>query len=183
MRSFTFVSAFFTQALVQAATISNNARCGASYGDATCLGSSWGSCCSKYNFCGSTEAYCSVEQGCQSRFGTCTRLSTGGTTGDLAVSKTGNCGEKSGQTCLNSVFGNCCSQYGYCGSSNLYCAQSSGCQSKYGRCDATLTSSRATSITRSSSPAASPTQLVSTNARCGAGFSGRTCKGEIHADK
>lgn len=176
MRSFTLVSAFCMLALVQAATISKNARCGASYGDATCLGSSWGSCCSKYNFCGSTEAYCSVEQGCQSGFGTCTGLSTGGTTTGLAVSKNGNCGEKSGQTCLNSMFGNCCSQYGYCGNSNLYCAQSSGCQVKYGKCDATST-------TRSSSPAASPTQLVSTDARCGAGFGGQTCKGEFHADK
>jgi hypothetical protein len=177
MRSFTLISTFYTLALVHAATISKNARCGASFAGATCLGSSWGSCCSKYNFCGSTDAYCPTEQGCQTGFGTCAGQSTGEKPKVLAVSKNGNCGEKSGQTCINSVFGNCCSQYGYCGSSNSYCAQSRGCQSKYGKCDATSTASGATSTPQSSSPVAPTKQLVSTDARCGAGFSGQTCKG------
>jgi hypothetical protein len=83
-------------------------------------------------------------------------------------------------TCQNSVFGNCCSQYGYCGKTTAYCG--SGCQSKFGTCsNGVLSSTRSSSpssSTRTSSASPSlPTQPVSSNARCGAGFGGQTCKG------
>lgn len=35
----------------------------------TCQGSTYGNCCSRYNFCGSTSEYCGT--GCQTGFGSC----------------------------------------------------------------------------------------------------------------
>jgi hypothetical protein len=35
-------------------------------------------------------------------------------------------------TCQGSIFGNCCSQYGWCGSTVDYCG--AGCQSNFGTC-------------------------------------------------
>ncbi|KAK6612567.1 glucooligosaccharide oxidase [Botrytis cinerea] len=46
--------------------VSTDASCGNGY---TCKGSSFGSCCSRYGWCGSTSTYCGT--GCQSGFGTC----------------------------------------------------------------------------------------------------------------
>ncbi|KAF3391643.1 WSC domain-containing protein [Penicillium rolfsii] len=40
-------------------------------------------------------------------------------------------------TCAGSAFGNCCSQFGWCGSSTDYCG--SGCQSNYGNCGVSTT--------------------------------------------
>jgi hypothetical protein len=37
-----------------------------------------------------------------------------------AVSSDGSCGGSDGNTCQGSSFGNCCSQYGYCGSAAAY---------------------------------------------------------------
>ncbi|OAL44264.1 hypothetical protein IQ07DRAFT_481616, partial [Pyrenochaeta sp. DS3sAY3a] len=49
------------------------------------------------------------------------------------VSVDGSCGATGGgQTCGGSVFGNCCSEYGYCGSTDIYCG--TGCQSGFGTC-------------------------------------------------
>ncbi|KAN0099344.1 carbohydrate-binding module family 18 [Hyaloscypha variabilis] len=47
----------------------------------------------------------------------------------------GSCGGTGGKTCLGSTFGNCCSQYGYCGSQPLYCSPVLGCNAQYGTCD------------------------------------------------
>ncbi|KAI1432733.1 carbohydrate-binding module family 18 [Xylaria sp. CBS 124048] len=56
--------------------------------------------------------------------------SSGGTkpTGTLQPSVDGTCGN--GFTCDGSAYGNCCSQYGFCGSSDDYCL--AGCQTKFG---------------------------------------------------
>ncbi|KAK2609422.1 hypothetical protein N8I77_002919 [Diaporthe amygdali] len=51
---------------------------------------------------------------------------------DNKVSTDGNCGGTTAQTCQGSTFGNCCSQYGYCGSTSVYCG--TGCQSSFGTC-------------------------------------------------
>jgi hypothetical protein len=48
--------------------ISIDATCG-SVSNHTCLGSAFGSCCSQWNWCGITDAYCG--QGCQLGYGTC----------------------------------------------------------------------------------------------------------------
>jgi hypothetical protein len=51
------------------------------------------------------------------------------------TSTDGSCGGTGGKTCLGSTFGNCCSQYGYCGSQPLYCSPVLGCNAQYGTCD------------------------------------------------
>ncbi|KAI1113769.1 glycosyl hydrolase family 61-domain-containing protein [Nemania sp. NC0429] len=50
----------------------------------------------------------------------------------LAVSADGTCGGSSGFTCQGSVYGDCCSPKGWCGSSLPYC--STGCQAQFGTC-------------------------------------------------
>ncbi|KAI1330107.1 glycosyl hydrolase family 61-domain-containing protein [Xylariaceae sp. FL0255] len=44
----------------------------------------------------------------------------------------GTCGGSTGYSCLNSVWGNCCSSSGFCGSTSYYC--NTGCQSEFGSC-------------------------------------------------
>jgi hypothetical protein len=69
------------------------------------------------------------------------------------------------------------------GSTDAYCGQ--GCQPGFGSCKVAAVSSRASSgFATSTIPAATPsrsatppTQPVSKNARCGAGFGGQTCEG------
>jgi peptidoglycan/xylan/chitin deacetylase (PgdA/CDA1 family) len=117
--------------------VSLDGTCGGSSGY-TCQGSSFGDCCSQYGWCGSTTNYC--DTGCQSEFGTCgssgtatTTTSSSGSSSTLAVSLDGTCGGTSGNTCQGSTFGDCCSQYGWCGSTSAYC--SDGCQTSSGTCN------------------------------------------------
>ena len=52
--------------------------------------------------------------------------------GPMPISTDGSCGD--GTTCQGSEFGDCCSQYGWCGSSVDYCGE--GCQPEFGSgCD------------------------------------------------
>ncbi|KAK4224634.1 hypothetical protein QBC38DRAFT_511620 [Podospora fimiseda] len=51
-------------------------------------------------------------------------------TSGLKVSTDGNCG--SGVTCQGSAFGNCCSAYGFCGSTSDHCL--GNCQAAFGSC-------------------------------------------------
>ncbi|KAF2135900.1 carbohydrate-binding module family 18 protein, partial [Aplosporella prunicola CBS 121167] len=48
-------------------------------------------------------------------------------------SQDGTCGGSLGYTCVGSLFGDCCSQYGFCGSTSAYCQE--GCQASHGVCD------------------------------------------------
>lgn len=66
-----------------AATISKDATCGGT-NKYTCLGSTFGNCCSSAGWCGSTSAYCGT--GCQSSFGNCG--SNGASTTATSSSKT-----------------------------------------------------------------------------------------------
>ncbi|KAI4097029.1 MAG: hypothetical protein L6R37_006865 [Teloschistes peruensis] len=61
--------AFPAEQLNRRANVSPDATCGGSTGN-TCLGSSFGNCCSKNGWCGSTAAYCG--DGCQPGAGSCT---------------------------------------------------------------------------------------------------------------
>ncbi|KAK3060740.1 hypothetical protein LTS18_007790, partial [Coniosporium uncinatum] len=66
----------------------------------------------------------------------------------------GSCGPANGFTCLGSSFGNCCSEYGWCGRTDLYCGD--GCQSEFGTCEGVPVSSTtptAPSSTKSTSSA------------------------------
>ncbi|KAH8901135.1 glycoside hydrolase/deacetylase [Thozetella sp. PMI_491] len=58
--------------------------------------------------------------------------------GGAGASPNGHCGSNNGgYTCAGTSFGRCCSQFGYCGTSDLFCG--SGCQSGYGSCGITPT--------------------------------------------
>ncbi|KAF4774730.1 polysaccharide deacetylase [Colletotrichum scovillei] len=61
-----------------------------------------------------------------------TRTSSSSVPASTNVSPDQTCGGTTGYTCLNSAFGNCCSYYGFCGSSLTYCG--TGCQSGFGSC-------------------------------------------------
>ncbi|KAF2773812.1 hypothetical protein EJ03DRAFT_370678 [Teratosphaeria nubilosa] len=57
---------------------------------------------------------------------------------DLPVSTDGTCGASAQTVCKGSVFGDCCSAYGYCGNTTDFCSVTAGCLWQYGRCqDAT----------------------------------------------
>jgi hypothetical protein len=78
-------------------------------------------------------------------------------------------------------------QYGWCGSTDLYCGK--GCNAKFGKCNqATIASSIRSSVKSSSSiRASSPTDIpstlpVSSDARCGSSFGGKTCLGSRWGD-
>ncbi|KAG9228464.1 hypothetical protein BJ875DRAFT_477396 [Amylocarpus encephaloides] len=90
----------------------------------SCSGSTFGDCCSRNNFCGSSPAYCSVDQGCQGQFGTCAK--------SQKVSTDGICGPD--VTCQGSIYGNCCSGHNFCGTSDEYCKPANGCQLASGIC-------------------------------------------------
>lgn len=106
---------------------STDGNCGSnSDTDATCLGSTYGDCCSSKGYCGDTSAYCA--EGCQLEFGECNDGSV------QTISTTGSCGSTltSNVTCLGSTYGDCCSGKGYCGGNSNYCG--SECQSGFGNC-------------------------------------------------
>jgi len=96
--------------------VSTNGKCGAEDGKCPT-----GKCCSKYGYCGTSEKHCGT--GCQSEFGQC-----GNINGIIPVSTNGKCGEADGR-CPN---GQCCSKYGYCGTTDKHCDK--GCQSEFGQC-------------------------------------------------
>ncbi|KAJ4992476.1 Chitin deacetylase-like protein 9 [Stagonosporopsis vannaccii] len=144
--------------------ISTDGSCGGTSGF-TCSGSAFGDCCSEYGWCGSTSIYCDagcnpafgtcggvssapVEPSSTpgpepttstleppSSFTTLTRTSSATPSPTGAVSTTGQCGGDSGLTCLGSEFGDCCSQYGYCGGETAFCG--TGCNPLFGSCTPT----------------------------------------------
>jgi len=109
--------------------ISTNGECGKGKGKCPA-----GKCCSKYGYCGTSDKHCKA--GCQSEFGTCK------TNEDDKISTNGECGKGKGKC----PAGECCSKYGYCGTSDKHCK--TGCQSEFGTCK-------------------SSSEKISTNGRCG----------------
>ncbi|KAF2203411.1 glycoside hydrolase/deacetylase [Delitschia confertaspora ATCC 74209] len=158
-----------------ATRVSTDAMCGSNNGGATCRGSTFGDCCSVAGWCGSSSVYCG--DGCQSGYGTCGSnsissaqpSSTAPPASTNVVSTDGTCG--AGKTCQGSVFGNCCSQYGYCGTTTDHCG--TGCQPALGTCGGSQPVSSVKPTTTSVAAPAS-TLIVSTDGNCGAG---KTCKG------
>ncbi|KAL6709250.1 hypothetical protein ACN47E_001657 [Coniothyrium glycines] len=88
------------------------------------------------------------------------------------------CGPKAGnQKCRQNK---CCSQYGWCGTTNAYCRATSGCQPLFGRCTGAVPAPPSPSPSSSSPPVTQPANaLISKDGRCGSAFGGRTCKGSI----
>ncbi|KAL3709003.1 hypothetical protein TMatcc_002792 [Talaromyces marneffei ATCC 18224] len=77
--------------------ISTDGSCGLGV---TCIGSTFGSCCSPTGQC----------------------TNDCGSPGNSTVSTDGSCGPNNGfRTCPGSGFGDCCSIYGYCGNSTQFC--------------------------------------------------------------
>lgn len=80
--SLTFVSACLAiplsegglHASFQKRTVTPDATCGGSKGY-TCLGSTFGNCCSANGWCGATTAYCDAGS-CQTKYGSCTGSTT-----------------------------------------------------------------------------------------------------------
>ena len=149
-------------------SVSRDGTCGQSSG-LTCQGSTFGSCCSASNYCGSSPSYCGI--GCQSGFGTCGSSSTSTasppsttTNPALKASVDGTCGGPKGETCQGSPFGNCCSKSGWCGSTDGYCGN--GCQAGFGACGSGSTTP----------PPTKPPMKISTNGSCG-GSTGFICEG------
>ncbi|PVH92943.1 carbohydrate-binding module family 18 [Periconia macrospinosa] len=96
------------------------------------------------------------------------------------VSTDGTCGGSTQYTCLNSAFGNCCSQYGWCGNTDGHCK--TGCNPAFGSCAGT---NPPTSTIRPSSSSSTPrptaTAKVSMDGTCG-GNNGYTCAGSSFGD-
>lgn len=117
----------------------------------------------------STMDYCG--KGCQIQFGHCQK-----TQGE--ISPDGTCGGTTGFTCKGSVYGDCCSQYHFCGSSEDYCG--TGCDSGFGDCSISNTADGTNQTTATNhyhtpratiQPEACPTLNGSTYATsCGAEF-------------
>ncbi|KAL6703257.1 hypothetical protein ACN47E_010045 [Coniothyrium glycines] len=160
-------------AATNAAGVTTDARCGSN--GKTCLGSKWGSCCSQYDYCGSTEAYCDTNRGCQSGFGSCNGVPSSprpssGSTPAQPVSKNARCGVGfGGSTCLGSKWGDCCSQYSYCGSTDDYCAVEKSCQTAYGRCKTKPSNSirSFSTVVISRSPSLSPSLSIARSSSTG----------------
>ncbi|KAF2135307.1 carbohydrate-binding module family 18 protein, partial [Aplosporella prunicola CBS 121167] len=52
-----------------------------------------------------------------------------------SVSPNGKCDNNNGgYTCKGSVFGNCCSESGWCGDTDAHCGTGHGCQPEFGDC-------------------------------------------------
>lgn len=51
---------------------------------------------------------------------------------ELSISLDGRCGGRTGQTCVGSSFGDCCSKKGRCGRKTRHCT--CGCQKEFGKC-------------------------------------------------
>ncbi|KAF3037815.1 hypothetical protein E8E12_006794 [Didymella heteroderae] len=151
--------------------VSNNGECGSASGQ-TCIGSTFGSCCSSYGYCGRTDIYCFSTEGCQSGYGECTTppsvssTSPASPTSTEKVSLDGTCGGDNGYVCPGSGLGDCCSPYGWCGSSNSHCG--AGCQNAFGVCSGPTPTGTA--------PLPTSTLKVSLNGACG-GNTGQTCSG------
>ncbi|KAF2178301.1 carbohydrate-binding module family 18 protein, partial [Zopfia rhizophila CBS 207.26] len=154
--------------------VSLDGSCGGQTGQ-TCLGSTFGDCCSAYGWCGSTDLYCQATEGCQLGFGECIAPSPVSSsalpTSTVKVSTDGTCGGDSGFVCTGSGFGDCCSPYGWCGSGSGHCG--AGCQTPFGTCNSSPTTLATVTGT---APQPSSTLKVSLNGECG-GTTGQTCLG------
>ncbi|KAH7095484.1 hypothetical protein FB567DRAFT_460408 [Paraphoma chrysanthemicola] len=130
-------------------------------------------CCSSAGWCGRSSDHCGT--GCNPLFGKCgtqpsisASVSVSQTsaapqpTVSLPTSTDGDCGANAGKTCkgffLGGVKAECCSEYGYCGNTDVYCG--TGCNPYYGDCGSSSSSSSA-SMSQASSTSHSEVQTPS----------------------
>ncbi|KAH7068140.1 hypothetical protein BKA63DRAFT_581476 [Paraphoma chrysanthemicola] len=90
-------------------------RCGPDNYDWICGDSAFGKCCGVYGWCGNSIDHCAPGN-CHS--GDCDQT-LGGPSTD------GSCGPNfpGDKICAGAKFGKCCSNYGYCGDSDIYCGK------------------------------------------------------------
>jgi len=101
-------------------------------------------CCNKDGKCGISAEDCSVNTGCQGRYGIClTNTLNSTSTTKSVINSSGNkigqpCGKNSGSCIVKGYDGHtyehisCCSKEGICGLSNDHCGN--GCQNEFGAC-------------------------------------------------
>jgi len=97
---------------------------------------------------------------------------TSTTTSKTKETVKGRCGKDYGNGKCPS--GECCSKYGYCGKSDDHCKISRGCQSEFGQCQSSLTTTKTTVKKTTTKSSSLPT---STNGKCG-GKDGKCPSGE-----
>ncbi|ORX63257.1 hypothetical protein BCR32DRAFT_298491 [Anaeromyces robustus] len=184
--------------------VSTDGKCGSNGNGTVCPNNQ---CCSKYGYCGTTSDYCGT--GCQSAFGKCNGTKSATTTKKTTtttkkvttttkktttttkkanatngkVSTDGKCGSNgNGTICPNNQ---CCSKYGYCGTTSEYCG--TGCQSAFGKCNGTksntttkktTTTKKATTTkktTKKTTTTKKPASTVSTDGKCGSKGGNKVC--------
>lgn len=99
--------------------------CGPASGGNSC---SDGMCCSRWGWCGTSSAYCSVQE-CLVGYGACDATAESQPTPTPLPLSEYECGINNGRSCPSG----CCSAYGWCGATALHCGV--GCQAAYGICD------------------------------------------------
>jgi hypothetical protein len=176
----------------QNAKYSQDGKCGSQNGNLLCDAKSTvytGTCCSQYGWCGNTPAHCS--EGCQSGCNKDPVATPADTTpAKSGIRDDGRCGKDfDGATCdPNGAYGGCCSEYGYCGSTDGHCLKANGCQNgcKDGDAAATtpspVTNTRPPSTSTSGEPVlgkpttpSNPNGIPTTDGSCGAKFGNTVC--------
>ncbi|KAK5690427.1 hypothetical protein LTR97_012295 [Elasticomyces elasticus] len=110
---------------------------------------------------GSSSASQTGKSGASSIVGGSTSFTlTSGAPTSTALSANGLCGANNGYwSCPGSGFGDCCSSYGYCGSTDVYCG--SGCQTTFGKCSPSNSSSSVSAPAVSLMPSMSASSTTS----------------------
>lgn len=195
MRSvFSLAAGLLLVTVAHTATVSPDGTCGGIKGY-TCQGSTFGSCCSQYGWCGLSTDHCGPN--CNPTFGSCSNTPTSSmlrtsttvrpsstqpssTTAQPSptkkVSPDASCGGTTGFTCSGSGFGDCCSQHGWCGSGSAYCG--AGCQAGFGNCEG----STGTSSTKPSSTTSKPTSTPTQSATVGQCLNGKNVPYKMTSD-
>jgi len=120
----TYYSTNFTVQVVNGPLAAPGGSCGPGSGGYVCPNDE---CCSQWGYCGFGNLYCG--SGCQNGYGT--GSCSNPVVGNLPVTQLGgSCGEAAGYRCPSPE---CCSQWGYCGTTSLHCG--AGCEGSYGECD------------------------------------------------
>ncbi|RDW75010.1 hypothetical protein BP6252_06152 [Coleophoma cylindrospora] len=150
-------------------------NCGTQGNGVTCSAVLGGECCSEFGYCGTDNAHCGV--GCQSLFGNCYSRSTSVSSSAPTATSIGippNCGTQgNGVTCSAALGGECCSEFGYCGTDNAHCGV--GCQSLFGNCyprSSSVSSSAPTATSIGIPPNCGPS---ANGAVCSAALGGECC--------
>lgn len=166
-------------------------RCGKDFEDATCdANGPFGGCCSQYGYCGSQEGHCLPANGCQNGCAAPAPSTTapGPQPTSNAPRDDGRCGKEFGGALCDEKgpYGGCCSEYGYCGKTDIHCLPENGCQngctdpsnpptSVPTRPPSSTTSGEPVLGKPTSTPGAKPTGVPTKDGSCGQKFENTVC--------